>query len=103
MALAAGAPQVAWAYPTVNRAAIARVIRAAAAHPGAKVTGMVDSDAGLAAWTAELAATGAANVRLRVDLDPGLGRPGIAIGPAAAALGRAVAAAGRFDGWHVYD
>jgi 3-hydroxy-D-aspartate aldolase len=79
------------------------VIRAAAAHPGAKVTGMVDSNEGLAAWSAELAPTPAANVRLRVDLDPGLGRTGIAIGPAAAALGRAVAAAGRFDGWHVYD
>ena len=103
MALAAGAPHVAWAYPTVNRAAIARVIRTAAAHPGAKVTGMVDSSAGLAAWTAELAATPAANLRLRVDLDPGLGRTGIAIGPAAIELARAVHAAGRLDGWHVYD
>jgi len=103
MALRAGAPHVAWAYPTVNRTAIARVVRAAAAHPGAQVTGMVDSPEGLAAWTAELAAAPAANVRLRVDLDPGLGRTGIAIGPAAIELARAVAATGRLDGWHVYD
>jgi D-serine deaminase-like pyridoxal phosphate-dependent protein len=103
MALAAGAPQVAWAYPTVNRAAIARVIRAAAAHPAARVAGMVDSAAGLAAWTAELAAQPATNVRLRVDLDPGLGRTGIAIGPGALALARAVQAAGLLDGWHAYD
>jgi 3-hydroxy-D-aspartate aldolase len=103
MALKAGAPQVAWAYPTVNRAAIARVIRAAAAHPAARVAGMVDSPEGLAAWTAELAAQPVANVRLRVDLDPGLGRTGIAIGPAAIDLARAAQAAGRLDGWHVYD
>src|ERR1700724_809490 len=72
MALAAGAPQVVWAYPTVNRAAIARVIRATAAHPDARVMGLVDSHDGLAAWSAELAAAPAENVRLRVDLDPGL-------------------------------
>jgi len=103
MALSAGAPHVVWAYPTVNRAAIARVIRAAAAHPGALVCGLVDSQEGLAAWTAELAANPAANLRLRVDLDPGLGRTGIAIGPDAIALARAVQAAGAFAGWHVYD
>ncbi len=103
MALAAGAPQVVWAYPTVNGAAIARVIRAAAAHPRARVAGLIDSSEGLAAWMAELAALPAANVRLRVDLDPGLGRTGIAMGPAALVLARAAHAAGRFDGWHVYD
>ncbi|HEY1540847.1 MAG TPA: alanine racemase [Xanthobacteraceae bacterium] len=107
MALAAGAPQVVWAFPTVNHAAIARVIRAAAAHPGATVTGLVDSDEGLAAWAAELAARpgvqSSANVRLRVDLDPGLGRTGIAMSDAAIALARGVQEAGVFGGWHVYD
>src|SRR6185437_8858528 len=103
MALAAGAPQVVWAYPTVNRAAIARVIRAATAHPAARVDGLVDSDEGLAAWEAELAAQPAANVRLRVDLDPGLGRTGIAMTGAALDLARGVTAAGAFGGWHVYD
>jgi 3-hydroxy-D-aspartate aldolase len=107
MALAAGAPHAVWAYPTVNRVAIARVIRAAAAHPGARIDGLVDSDEGLAAWAAELAAQPAArsttNLRLRVDLDPGLGRTGIAMTGAALALARGVKAAGAFGGWHVYD
>ena len=103
MALAAGAPQVAWAYPTVNRAAIARVIAAAAAHPAARVDGLVDSHEGLAAWVAELAAQPAANVRLRVDLDPGLGRTGIAMSDAAIDLARGTKEAGVFGGWHVYD
>ena len=103
MALAAGAPQVAWAYPTVNRAAIARVIRAAAAHPAARVAGMIDSSEGFAAWTAELAALPAANVRLLVDLDPGLGRTGIAMGPDALELAGSAHDAGLFVGWHVYD
>jgi D-serine deaminase-like pyridoxal phosphate-dependent protein len=103
MALAAGAPRVVWAYPTVNRAAIARVIAAAAAHPAARVDGMVDSSEGLAAWAAELAAASPANVRLRIDLDPGLGRTGIAMTDAAIELARGVQEAGVFGGWHVYD
>src|SRR5580658_7137931 len=43
MGLKAGTPHVVWAYPTVNRAAIARVISAARAHPDARVDGLVDS------------------------------------------------------------
>jgi len=37
------------------------------------------TDSGLDAWIAELRTAPAANVRLRVDLDPGLGRTGIGI------------------------
>jgi D-serine deaminase-like pyridoxal phosphate-dependent protein len=106
MALAAGAPHVVWAYPTVNRAAIARVIRAAAAHPGSCVDGLVDSAAGVAAWTTELALQPAANVRLRIDLDPGLGRTGLPIWTDGIDLARGIRElhpSGRFAGWHIYD
>jgi D-serine deaminase-like pyridoxal phosphate-dependent protein len=103
IALAARAPYVVWAYPTVSRPSIARVIQAAARHAGARVTGLVDSKNSLDAWMAELRVTPGANVRLRVDLDSGLGRTGIAISPEGIALGLAVKKAGLFDGWHCYD
>jgi len=109
MALAAGAPHVVWAYPTANRAAIARVISAARAHPDARVDGLVDSTWGLAGWGTELHLQPAANVWLRVDLDSGLGRTGVRLWTDAIELARAVQQlrsmmrfAG-FAGWHIYD
>jgi D-serine deaminase-like pyridoxal phosphate-dependent protein len=102
MCLRAGAHNVTWAYPTVNPANIRRLVALAEAYPGAELTAMVDSMTGVAVWQAELAGA-PATVRLRVDLDPGLGRTGAAMGDDALALARALAGLGRFAGWHVYD
>lgn len=102
MTLAAGARHVTWAYPSANPAAIERFVNAACQHADAQLVGLVDSPAGLGRW--EPALGGApANVGLRVDLDPGMGRTGIAMSDEAVALARAVHALGRFAGWHVYD
>lgn len=103
IAAAAGAPHVVWAYPTVNALAIARVAAAARSHPAARIAALVDSAEGLRAWQAELAVRPAANLRLRLDLDPGLGRTGIAIGAGALDLAEAIRDAGLFGGWHTYD
>lgn len=102
MVLAAGAKQVTWAYPTPNSFNIHRFIDAARQYPGAVLTGMVDSERGLEAWRAELQ-DAPENVRLWVDLDPGLGRTGIAMDASALKLARAVHRLGRLAGFHVYD
>ena len=101
--LQGGAPYVVWAYPTVNPASVARVAQAARKHPRARVTALIDSKQGLEAWTAELRSRPASNIRLRVDLDPGLGRTGVAIGDEAYELATAAQAADLFEGWHAYD
>jgi len=103
MVLQAGSPEVIWSYPTTGAGAIARVIAAADAHPNARVTGVVDNEVGLAAWLRLLSPGTHPNVDLRVDVDPGMGRTGAAIGDAAIELALALARAGRFGGWHVYD
>jgi len=103
IALGAGAPHVVWAYPTVNPVAIARVSQAARAHPRARVCALVDSRDGIESWWDELARAPTPNVRLRVDLDPGLGRTGIAIGPDAQDLAARLQRDGLFEGWHAYD
>lgn len=107
MVLAAGAPYVVWAYPSANRANIRALIDAARAFPRASVGALVDSPAGLDAWRKELASgrTGAANLKLIVDLDPGMGRTGVPLTEAQAALdlAREVDALHCFGGWHVYD
>lgn len=103
IATAAGAPHVVWAYPTVNPLAIARVARAARAYPDARIGALIDSPEGLQAWQRELDHAPAPNLRLRLDLDPGLGRTGVAIAPAAYDLALAIKAANLFDGWHAYD
>lgn len=103
MVLAAGAPEVIWAYPTVNRAAIARVVDSARKFPNATVVGLVDSSQGLDAWVQQLAETPASNVRLRVDLDPGMGRTGVKMSTEASVLAREVHSTGLFAGWHIYD
>ena len=102
MVLAAGAKAVTWSYPTVNPAHIQRFVALARRHPDAEITGMLDSERGLAVWRAELR-DAPPNVRLRIDLDPGLGRTGVAMDEQALKLARAVHAMRRLSGWHVYD
>jgi D-serine deaminase-like pyridoxal phosphate-dependent protein len=102
MVLAAGAARVTWAYPAVNPANVGRLLAIARRYPQAHVTGMVDSAEGLAVWTAQLSETDV-NVGLRVDIDVGMGRTGIAPTPAALELALAVNETARFVGWHVYD
>ena len=103
IAATAGAPYVVWAYPTVNRMAIARVVRVARTHPNVRIDALVDSMEGLQAWRTELSAASAPNLHVRVDLDPGLGRTGITIGSAAYDLALAIQDVGLFVGWHAYD
>ena len=101
-ALTAGAKAVTWSYPTVNPAHVQRFVALARAYPDAELTGMLDSERGLEVWRAELREA-PANIRLRVDLDPGYGRTGVAMDGRALKLARAVNAIGRLSGWHVYD
>lgn len=102
MAVASGAPHVTWAYPTSNPANIRRFIDLGAANEAVELVGMVDSPRGLDAWR-PLLRDAPGNLRLRIDLDPGLGRTGIAMSDQALDLARAVHDLGRLDGWHVYD
>jgi D-serine deaminase-like pyridoxal phosphate-dependent protein len=102
MVLAAGATRVTWAYPAVNPANVGRLLAIARRYPNAHVTGMVDSAKGLAVWTAQLRDTDH-NVALRVDIDAGMGRTGVAPTSAARDLALEVHKTGRFAGWHVYD
>ena len=102
MVLAAGATQVTWAYPTVNAFNIHRFIECARQYPDAVLSGMVDSERGLDVWRSELK-DAPDNVRLWVDLDPGLGRTGISMDASALKLARAVHRLGRFAGLHIYD
>ncbi len=102
MVLQAGARNVTWAYPTVNPANVNRFVQAAKTYPDAQLTGMVDSERGLEVWRAELK-DAPHNIRLRIDLDPGLGRTGAPMDQTALKLARAVHAIGRLSGWHVYD
>ena len=103
MVLQAGSPEVVWSYPTTGLAAIARVLEAANTFPNARVTGVVDSVIGLSSWLCQLEKGAHPNVDLRVDIDPGMGRTGAAIGDAAIDLALKLAHAGRFGGWHIYD
>jgi len=99
MVLAAGATRVVWAFPTVNPQNIARFIELAAVFPRAELTGLIDSRHGLDLWTRLLDGASPA-IRLRVDLDPGMGRTGVVMDEAALELAREVARLGRFAGWH---
>lgn len=102
MVLAAGAKDVTWAYPTVNPANVQRFLKGAETYPDAQLTGMVDSERGLEVWRAELKKA-PDNVKLRIDLDPGLGRTGAPMDQTALRLARAVHSIGRLSGWHIYD
>ncbi len=103
MVLECGAAEAIWAYPTTNPAAIARVIKAAAKFPNAKVSGMVDTQAGLDTWLDLFQEYPDSQVALRIDLDPGLKRTGVPIDDVALDLALKIAEAGRFGGWHMYD
>ncbi|WMT79606.1 alanine racemase [Bradyrhizobium sp. Ash2021] len=102
MAVAAGAKNVTWAYPSVNPANVARFLSCARNNEGARLTGMVDSKRGLDSWNAQLG-DNYTNVDLRVDLDPGMGRTGAPMTAAALDLAFALHDIGRFAGWHAYD
>lgn len=101
MALEAGAEEVLWAYPSVNRGAMERVIDAARRHPQAQVSALVESQEGLALWRQALGDRSA--VSLRVDLDGGMGRTGMPLGETAEELALALLGRSLFAGWHLYD
>ncbi|EHP43442.1 alanine racemase domain-containing protein [Cupriavidus basilensis OR16] len=103
MAAAGGAQHLVWAYPTVNPAAISRVADVARRHPNVQFEALVDSQRGFAAWRDELGWQPASNVKLRLDLDPGLGRTGVPLNHEALELAHAMMVVGLFSGWHCYD
>lgn len=104
MVLGAGAHRLVWAYPTVNPQHLADFLSLARQHPHAVLGALVDSPQGLAAWR-QVAGAGQwpPNLALHVDLDPGMGRTGVAIGAGALELALGARATGSFGGWHVYD
>ena len=102
MVLTAGARHVVWAYPTVNPANVSRVIGMARQFADAQVEAMVNSMLAVEIWTAHIADM-PAKMRLRVDLDPGLGRTGAPMAEPALELARSLHRLGRFAGWHLYD
>jgi 3-hydroxy-D-aspartate aldolase len=102
MVLAAGATQVTWAFPTVNPRHMERFVELAAVYPRAELTALVDSNYGLDLW-ARLFDRAPQSLRLRVDLNPGLGRTGAAMDETALDLAHAVAGLDRLAGWHIYD
>jgi D-serine deaminase-like pyridoxal phosphate-dependent protein len=102
LVLAAGARYVTWAFPTVNPQNIGRFVVLASAYPDAELTGLVDSIPALNVWT-RLLDGAPRSIKLRVDLDPGMGRTGILMDESALELARAVAALGRLAGWQIYD
>ncbi|MDB5947048.1 MAG: putative serine dehydratase domain protein [Ramlibacter sp.] len=102
MILAAGGTRVTWAFPTVNPQNIGRFIELAAMFPTAELTGLIDSREGLDLWT-RLLVGAPRSIRLRIDLDPGMGRTGAPMDQTALDLARAVARLGRLAGWHLYD
>lgn len=75
----------------------------AAKFPAAKIVGLVDAMSGLDIWQSVLTEHAVPNIKLRVDLDPGMGRTGIEMSKAAIELAIATNEAGLLDGWHVYD
>jgi 3-hydroxy-D-aspartate aldolase len=105
MVLAAGAPYVVWAYPSANPANIRAVIDAAGNHPGASVAALVDSAHGLEVWRKvfEACDSDISNVKLIVDLDPGMGRTGAPISQVAINLAGNIHTLNLFGGFHVYD
>lgn len=103
MVLRAGATTVLWAYPTVNSANIRAFLEIARSYPEASLASLVDSAEGLAAWSELLKTTRVENVKLRVDLDPGMGRTGAPLDRTALDLAWELKRLGSFGGWHTYD
>jgi 3-hydroxy-D-aspartate aldolase len=102
MALAAGAKHVTWAYPSTNSVLIERFVGAARQFEDAQLVGLIDCERGIRAFEAQLDAV-PLNLRLRVDLDPGMGRTGAPISAQALELARGLHELERFAGWHIYD
>lgn len=103
MVLDAGARKLVWAYPTVNRANIRAFVDLARANTAAYLGALVDSQAGLSAWRETIGDCHPENLKLIVDLDPGMGRTGIPLDATALELARELKSLGCFGGWHVYD
>jgi len=105
MVLAAGAPYVVWAYPSANPANIRALIEVAQNYREALVGALVDSSAGFEVWCKALAEASSTcpNLKLIVDLDPGMGRTGAPLSPVALDLAQDIAAVDRLAGFHVYD
>lgn len=103
MVIAAGAKKIVWAYPTVNRASIRAFLQAAEANPAVSLGALVDSPSGLTAWREMMGNSRPENLKLIVDLDPGMGRTGASLNFTALKLARELGSLGCFGGWHVYD
>jgi 3-hydroxy-D-aspartate aldolase len=103
MVLAAGAEKVVWAYPTVNKAHIRSLLKLARSYPSSYIGGLIDSAAGASVWREIMAGSCPQNLKLIVDLDPGMGRTGTPLTLDALALARELHTLGCFGGWHVYD
>lgn len=103
MVLSAGADKVVWAYPTVNRAHIRAFLELAKTYPSRSLVALVDTEAGLSVWRELMDDTSCHNVRLLIDLDPGMGRTGIPLDLSALELAQKIDGLGIFGGWHLYD
>lgn len=103
MVLAAGAKKLVWAYPTVNRAHIRTFLEAAETYPTASLGALIDSPDGLSVWRELMSDSRPENLKLIVDLDPGMGRTGAPLALTALGLARELHSLGSFGGWHVYD
>ena len=103
MVLAAGAREVLWAFPSMNAAAVNRVLAAARDYPEARLTALIASQAGADLWRGCMGSASPPPIGLSIDLDPDWGRSGIPMGPGAKALASNLMADGLFAGWHLYD
>jgi 3-hydroxy-D-aspartate aldolase len=103
MVLSAGVKQLLWAYPTVNRANIRAFLESARANSAASLGALVDSPEGLSAWCELMGDSHPENLKLLVDLDPGMGRTGVPLDTGALELARKLTRLGCFGGWHIYD
>lgn len=103
MVISAGAKKLVWAYPTVNRASIRAFLQAVEANPSVSLGALIDSPSGLAAWREMIGNCRHENLKLIVDLDPGMGRTGASLNSTALNLARELDKFGCFGGWHVYD
>jgi len=103
MALEAGASRVMWAYPTSNQRLINRVVTAALNHADAVVIAAVNERAACQLWISEISKHSASNVRLAIDLESGVGRTGVPMGPLAASMAAYVHEKDLLYGWHIYD
>lgn len=103
MVLAAGARQLVWAYPTLNPSHVHEFVEMARQHQDASLEALIDSSEGLAVWRTALHDNLPRNFKLRVDLDPGMGRTGAPIAASTLTLAHALDKLGSFGGWHVYD